>query len=299
MSDSSLLEPGWSSSTRAVNGVHLHLVEAGDPEAPLLLLLHGFPEFWWTWHRQIPVLAEAGFHVVAPDLRGYHRSDAPRGVAAYRLDTLADDVIALADSFDAEDFELVGHDWGAVIAWRVAARIPGRVRHLVPLAGPHPDVWLPEILSSPAQALRSTYAGFFQPPWVPEKVLSAFGFRALRAMMRRTSHARAFPPGDLERYAEAWSQPASISGMLNYYRALRLRRAGASAREAPARIMPPTLILWAEHDVALRRRLSERSLERCERGRLSVVPGTSHWLHLEQPQRIADEIIAFLRETRS
>src|SRR4051812_16674282 len=112
-----LLRPGWREGMRRINGLDLHIVEAGADDAPLLILLHGFPEFWWAWRHQITPLAAAGFHVVVPDMRGYNSSSAPQELAAYRLDTLADDVIAIADAFGAERFHLVGHDWGAVIGW--------------------------------------------------------------------------------------------------------------------------------------------------------------------------------------
>jgi len=288
--DPSLLEPGWREAFHEVNGVRLHVVEAGDPADPVLILLHGFPEFWWTWHRQITALAAAGYHVVVPDQRGYNTSDVPKGVRSYALDTLASDVLALADAYGADRFHLVAHDWGAVIAWRVAARAPERVLHLVPMAGPHPDVWLREVLTHPRQVLRSAYVGFFQLPRVPERVLGASRFRGLRAMMARTGRGDTFAPGELDRYAEAWAHPGSLTGMLHYYRALRHRT------PSPGRIVPPTLVIWAEHDVALGRGLAEASVKRCTDGRLLVIPGTSHWLQLEEPERLVREIVSFLRE---
>ena len=115
MSDSGFLAPGWCSGRRRVNGLSLHVVEAGPETGPLLVLLHGFPEFWWAWRHQITPLAEAGFHVVVPDLRGYNLSDAPRGIGSYHLDLLVADVLALADGFGTDRFDLVGHDWGGVI----------------------------------------------------------------------------------------------------------------------------------------------------------------------------------------
>ena len=121
-STTDLLQPGWTETTKRINGLNLHIVEAGDPDAPLLVLLHGFPEFWWAWRHQITPLAAAGYHVVVPDMRGYNTSDAPQEVAAYELDTLAADVIGIADAYGADRFHLVSHDWGAVISWWVAAR---------------------------------------------------------------------------------------------------------------------------------------------------------------------------------
>lgn len=286
-----LLRPGWRESVRTVNGLALHVVEAGEPGDPLLILLHGFPEFWWAWRHQITPLAKAGYHVVVPDMRGYNMSDAPQGVAAYALDVLAADVVAIADAYQAERFHLVGHDWGAVIGWWVAARYPQRVDRAVLMDGPHPDVWSEQAWKHPTQALRSTYVAFFQLPWVPEATLGGFDFAGLKAMMRGSAKPDTFEAGALDRYAEAWAHPGSLTAMLNYYRALRERPRG---RE-PARLSPPTLILWADDDRFLERSVAEAGLALCDDGRLEMVEGASHWLHLEQPERVNRRVVEFLR----
>lgn len=278
----SLLRPGWRDSTRTVNGLALHVVEAGRAGDPVVVLLHGFPEFWWAWRHQITPLAEAGYHVVVPDLRGYNTSAAPQEVAAYDLDILAADVVGLADAFGAERVHLVGHDWGAVIGWWVAARHPKRLNRVVLMDGPHPDVWGVQALAHPTQALRSTYVALFQLPWLPEATLGGFDFSGLRAMMERSAKPDTFEPGALDRYAQAWAQPGSLTAMLNYYRALRQRPRSVE----PARIAPPTLILWAEDDVFLEAHVAQAGLALCDRGELEFVPDASHWLHIEQPARI-------------
>lgn len=289
-----LLQPGWRESARTVNGMTLHVVEAGEPGNPLLVLLHGFPEFWWAWRHQITPLAEAGYHVVVPDQRGYNRSDRPQDISAYHADTLAADVAALADTFGADRFDLVGHDWGAVITWWVAANYPDRLKRLVVMDGPHPDTWGRQMLKHPTQALKSTYAAFFHLPWLPEATLGAFDFAGLKTMMRGSAKPGAFEPGALDRYVEAWSHDGSLTAMLNYYRALRERVAGGE----PARIAPPTLILWAEHDAALEGHVAEAGLALCDQGKLEFVADASHWLHLEQPERINRRVIEWLREGR-
>jgi pimeloyl-ACP methyl ester carboxylesterase len=289
-----LLQPGWRESSRSVNGVTLHLVEAGRPGDPLLLLLHGFPEFWWAWRHQITPLADAGYHVVVPDQRGYNSSGRPQQVSAYHIDTLAADVVALADTFSADRFDLIGHDWGAVIGWWVAARYPERLHRVVLMNGPHPDTWSRQMLKHPTQALRSTYAAFFQLPWLPETTLGAFDYAGLKTMMQGSAKPGAFEPGALDRYVEAWSHEGSLTAMLNYYRALRQRTAG----ETPARIAPPTLILWAEDDAALEPHLAEAGLALCEQGKLEFVEEASHWLHLERPERINPRLIEWLRDGR-
>ena len=290
MSGADLLQPGWRETRRAVNGVDLHVVEAGREGDPLLILLHGFPEFWWAWRHQITPLAEAGHHVVVPDMRGYNTSDAPPEVSAYHIETLAADVVALADAYGAERFHLVGHDWGAVIGWWTAARYADRLRRVVLMNGPHPDVWAAQALKHPTQALRSTYVAFFQLPWVPEATLGALDFAGLKAMMTGSAHADTFEPGALDRYAEAWAHPGSLTAMLNYYRALRERRGG----DEPAQLSPPTLILWANGDRFLERHVAEAGLALCDDGRLEFVEGASHWLHIERPAEVNASIIGFL-----
>ncbi|WP_294393935.1 alpha/beta hydrolase [uncultured Sphingomonas sp.] len=285
-----LLQHGWREATRTVNGVNLHVVEAGEVGRPLLILLHGFPEFWWSWRHQITPLAEAGYHVVVPDMRGYNRSDAPQDVSAYTIDILAGDVVALAEAFGADRVHLVGHDWGAVIGWWVAARHPARLNRVVLMDGPHPDVWGKQAIAHPTQALRSTYVAFFQLPWVPETALGAFDHAGLKAMMQGSAKVDTFEPGALDHYSEAWGHPGSITAMLNYYRALRER----PHTEQPARLIPPTLILWAGNDMFLEQHVAEAGLALCDDGRLEVVEGASHWLHIEQPARITARIISFL-----
>lgn len=285
-----LLEPGWSEYFVSANGVRLHVVEAGLALGPPLILLHGFPEFWWAWRKQIGPLAAAGFRVIVPDLRGYNRSEVPRGVASFTLDILADDIAAVADVLQIPYFDLVAHDWGGVVAWWVAARHPERVARLVVMDAPHPDTLRKVIQRHPTQALRSLYALAFQVPRLPEALLTAGNFALLRALMVRTARPDAFEPGAIDRYVEAWSRPGTLTAMLNYYRALRLRR---DARP-PARIAAPTLVLWGEHDGALGRPVAEAAVAQCKRGELEIIPGTSHWLHLEEPEQVTEAILRHL-----
>lgn len=293
-STETLLQHGWRESIKTINGLNLHVVEAGEAGQPLLILLHGFPEFWWAWRHQITPLAGAGYHVIVPDMRGYNTSDAPQEVSAYTIDILTADVIALADAFGADRFDLVAHDWGAVISWWVAAKHPDRLKRVVLMDGPHPDVWGKQALKHPTQALKSTYVAFFQLPWVPEAMLGTFDNAGLKAMMRGSAKPDTFEPGALEHYSEAWSHPGSVTAMLNYYRALRERPKG----DEPARLAPPTLILWAGDDVFLERNVAEAGLALCDQGKLEIIDGASHWLHIEQPERINARVIEWLREGR-
>lgn len=283
------METGWTSSRRSVNGLSLHVIEAGPADGPLLMLLHGFPEFWWAWRHQITPLAEQGYRVVVPDLRGYNSSDAPQDVTAYRLDTLVADVLAMADHYEAERFHLVGHDWGGIIAWSVGASHSDRLERLVILDAPHPDLWAEQALKHPTQALRSTYVALFQLPWLPETALGALDFAGLRAMVEGTARPDAFKPGEIEQYTQAWAQ-GSLTAMLNYYRALRERE----KPEQAARIPAPTLILWGEHDSFLEHHVARAALGLCDNGRLVIMDGTTHWLHLEEPARVNAELLRFL-----
>jgi pimeloyl-ACP methyl ester carboxylesterase len=289
MTTSDLIKAVWKSVSLPMNGLNVHRVEAGPPNGPLLILLHGFPEFWWAWRHQIQPLAEAGYHVVVPDMRGYNLSDAPKEVVAYRLDVLTADVLALAGFYDVDRFCLVGHDWGGIVAWSVAAQHPDRIERLVIMDAPHPAVMLQQAFKHPAQAVRSSYVGFFALPWLPEMALGAFGYAGLKNAMSFSAMADTFKGSSLDPYVAAWARPGRLTGMLNYYRALRMSRP-----RAPARIAAPTLVLWGERDSALEVHLAKASIELCEKGRLVVVDGATHWLHLEAPQRINKELAAFL-----
>lgn len=223
------------------------MVQAGPADGPPVILLHGFPEFWWGWRRQIAALAAAGHRVIAPDMRGYNNSDKPQSLEAYHIDVLAADVVGLADVLGLASFDLVAHDCGALIGWRVARLYPPRLHRLVLMDGPHPDVFGAYAAIHPLQALRSAYVGFFQLPWLPEAYLSAFDHAALKASLKATAKEGTFSAADLAAYAQAWARPGALAAMINYYRALRLRKPDAP----PARITPPVLMLWGQDDAFL------------------------------------------------
>ena len=288
--EAGMMQTEWKSTRVSVNNLSLHVVEAGPANGPLLILLHGFPEFWWAWHHQITPFADSGYHVLVPDMRGYNSSDAPPEISSYELDTLVADVMALADHYEAERFHLVGHDWGGIVAWGVGASYSHRLDRLIIMDAPHPDLMAAEILKHPTQALRSTYVALFQLPWLPEAALSALDFAWLRTMLETTARPNTFKPGEIERYTEAWEHPGSLTAMLNYYRALRKRK----KPDQPARILCPTLVLWAEKDSFLEHHVALAALEQCDNGKLSIIQGTTHWLHLEEQERVNAEIIDFL-----
>lgn len=270
----------------AAGSVELHVATAGPVSGEPVILLHGFPESAWGWRKQIEPLARAGRRVLAPDLRGYGLSDAPGGVGAYELDALVADVLALADASAAPRFDLVGHDWGGIVAWAAAAWRPDRVARLVVLNAPHLDVFAGATLRRPGQLLRSAYVGFFQLPGVSEAALRARDFALLRRMMTATARRGTFTRQDLDRYAEDWARPGRLTAMLSYYRALVRRR-----RAPLGRVAPPTTILWGKKDAALSFALAEASLALCDHGELIPFETASHWLHLEEPEAVVRAIL--------
>ena len=190
------------------------------------MLLHGFPEFWYGWRKQIPALAEAGCRVIVPDQRGYNLSDKPKGIKAYCIDTLVEDIVGLIDALDYEKVNLVGHDWGALVAWMLAIKHPERLHRLGIINVPHPAVMKRFLQRDFEQMRRSLYALFFQLPWLPEMSLRIGNWSGASLGLRRSGKPNAFTDEDIEKYKEAWSQPGAMTAMLNWYRAaLRYRPA--------------------------------------------------------------------------
>jgi len=282
---------GRSRFVTTSDGVRLHVVEAGDPAAPPVLLVHGFPELWWCWRRQIPALAAAGMRAVAPDLRGYHLSDKPGRLSAYRLDRLARDLIELATDLGPGSCDLVAHDWGGAAAWWAALLEPSRVRRLAILNVPHPAVFRRALLRDREQRRRSRYMFYFQLPWLPERKLAAGRFAPLRAIFRRTSRAGTFSEADLATYAAAAAYPGARTGMLNWYRAM-LRR--PPPRPASLRVEPPVRIIWGVDDVALGPEMVEPSAALCREAEVFRIAGAGHWVQHEEPERVNRLLLDFL-----
>jgi pimeloyl-ACP methyl ester carboxylesterase len=281
----------WTHRFAEVNGVRLHYVEAGT--GPLVILLHGFPEFWYSWRHQLPALAAAGFRALAPDLRGYNESDKPRRVADYRIERLADDVAGLIAHAGEQDAAVVGHDWGGAIAWSLALRRPEVVRKLAVLNAPHPAAFLRE-LRTPGQLLRSWYMFFFQLPALPEALLRAGNFASLERTLR-TEPVRpgAFTDEDVRLYKQALSRPGALTAGINYYRAsiLRLRRLARQIRP----ITVPTLLVWGERDRYLGLRLTEGLEPWVPNLRLVRLPNASHWVMNDAPEEVNRLLVEFLR----
>ncbi|MCH6584208.1 MAG: alpha/beta hydrolase [Proteobacteria bacterium] len=274
------------------NGINLHVVQDGPSTGQFVILLHGFPEFWYGWRRQIPHLAAAGYRVWAPDQRGYNLSDKPDGIAAYTLDELAADVIGLMDAAGQEKAFVVGHDWGAAVAWWVAAKYPARLARMVVINVPHGTVLIEHLWRNPRQMLKSWYMFFFQLPWLPETLARLRDWNAPAQAMRVSSRPGTFTDGDLDTYRQAWSQPKAYTSMLNWYRAVMQK---SSAPPANPRITVPTLLIWGAQDRFLGRELAQPSIDLCDEGRLVFFEEATHWVQHEEADRVNELIDAFLR----
>lgn len=270
------------------NGITLHTVMAGPAGGPVVVLLHGFPEFWFGWRHQIPALADAGFRVWIPDQRGYNLSDKPDGLAAYRLEVIAGDVLGLIDATGQERIFLAGHDWGAMVAWWVAQVAPERLKRLAILNVPHPHVARHHLLTDPKQMARSTYAAFFQLPLLPEASMSAGSWRALSRALQNSSRPGTFSDQELAAYRRAWSKPGAMTAMLNWYRAEA--RQPFHARP-PVRVTVPTTIIWGKKDFALRSVMAEESAALCDQGELVWLPENTHWVQHEAAAQVNDILI--------
>ena len=277
---------------RTTPSVRLHVVEAGPPNGDPVILLHGFPEFWYGWRHQIPALAQSGRRVIVPDQRGYHWSDKPTGIAAYGIRRLIDDVHVLIHDTGRAQADVIGHDWGAVVAWALAAYSPDSVRRLGILNVPHPHVMLDTLRTDPVQRIRSLYAAFFQIPRLPEWLLQYGDGAALALLMRMSSRPDTFSAADMRRYRVAWRQPGAVRGMLHWYRAA-LQTDGLRQVPRPP-IQPPTLVIWGKQDVALRTHMASQSVACCVQGDLVMLHDATHWVQHDAPERVNRELLSFL-----
>lgn len=272
------------------NGIRLHTMLAGPKSGPPVILLHGFPEFWRCWIKQLPALVEAGFRVIIPDQRGYNLSDKPQGIKNYRVDELVKDIVGLIDALDYQKVNLVGHDWGAVVAWMLAYQHPGRLQRLGILNVPHPLVMRRFVTHDFEQMRRSWYAFFFQLPWLPQRGMSTNNWRGAVSALRGSGKIHTFTNEDIERYKEAWSQPGAMTAMINWYRAVRYQT--KLPKEMPIKV--PTLMMWGMKDVALTHRMARPSIDHCDDGKLILFPDATHWVQHEAAEDVNQHLIDFL-----
>ena len=285
-----------------VNDVRLHYMTAG--QGRLIMFLHGFPEFWYEWKKQLAHFSR-DHQAVAPDMRGYNLSSKPAEVAQYELKLLVEDVRALADHLGHKGFVLAGHDWGGVVAWAFAAAHPEYTEKLVIINAPHPAIFDRELRQNPAQQQASQYMLVFRSP-AAEQMLSAGNFSALdHSLLQPGIRQGYFGPEDREAYLQAWSRPGSLTGGLNYYRAAHAgppagpeqRSEELAAQVRALRIDVPTLVIWGEKDPylltgslnALEQFVPELTVQRVADG--------SHWVIHEKPELINSYIREFIKDS--
>lgn len=272
-----------------LNGLTFNLVRAGESDAPLVILLHGFPECWVSWKDQIQPIVDAGYRVIVPDQRGYNLTDKPKSLDDYKIDVLASDVDAIREYAGCETFHLVGHDWGAAVAWWYGMHHSERLRSLTVINVPHPTVFESTLKSNVRQLLKSWYMFYFQLPKLPEFMMSLMNFNRLKQTLVKSSNTGSFDSKILSQLETAWSQPGALTGMLNWYRAALRRPVIASNLTVSC----PTRILWGENDIALTKEMAQLSTQYCEDVELTYYPDGTHWLPNDHPERVATEIIRF------
>ncbi len=269
-------------------GVHLNAAVAGD--GPLLLMLHGFPECWYSWRHQLRALSSS-YRCVAPDLRGYGESDAPRGVSNYTVEMLAGDVKNLIHALGRERALMAGHDWGGVIALVASLMHPEVVERLIILNSPHPARMRQQLRTNFRQLARSWYVFFFQLPWIPELTLRAGNFSLLmRAIRVGLVQKEAVSGADLDHFRRALSPPYALTAALNYYRALMRRDFLCDPPPdhwLNRKVQAPTLVIWGEQDIALTKELTHGMQDRFAGGfEIRYVPDSGHWVQQEKPDLV-------------
>lgn len=282
------LQSNWQHDYIVSNGIRLHYVTQG--EGTLILMLHGFPEFWYSWRYQIPEFAK-DHKVVAIDLRGYNDSDKPEETSAYRMSELLEDVAGVIRGLGYERCILVGHDWGGAIAWQFADAHPEMVERLIVMNLPHPAKFQAG-LKTPQQLLRSWYIFLFQLPVLPELLLQAGDYQLIGEMFSRMAIDKsAFNPEDLEAYKNAAAKRGALTAMLNYYR--NILQSGFTPRKWE-KITVPTLLIWGEDDPALGIELTHGTEAYVENLTVRYIPKCSHWVQQERPQLVNQYMREFL-----
>lgn len=279
--------------TATRDGLTFDVHELGPPDGDPVLLLHGFPQRGDSWHAVAGRLAERGYRTLAPDQRGYSPGARPRGRSAYRLGEIVADALAVVDELagPAARVHLVGHDWGAAVAWRLAARHGDRVRTLTAVSVPPPAAYLRSLLTT-RQGLASWYVYAFQLPGLPERALAANGrpfSPRLVAALRRTGQSRAAA----ERDAAGLADPSALTAALNWYRGMFTEKPGEP--DPPVRV--PTLFVWSDGDAALTRQSTELVHQHVDAPfRYAELRGVSHWIPDEAPDQLAELLLEHLAE---
>jgi pimeloyl-ACP methyl ester carboxylesterase len=282
----------WQHRNVITNNIRLHYVIQGT--GPLVVLLHGFPEFWYSWRNQIPFLASLGYTVVAPDLRGYNDSDKPK--TGYNVSTLLRDIVDLIKGLEYEKAIIVGHDWGGVLAWAFAMRYPQMTEKLIGLNAPPPWTYAREMRTW-KQMRKSWYVFVFQLPWLPEYLLGRNHAEMIARMLRGSAVQKsAFPPDVLQYYREAMSKPGALTASLNYYRALFRHPRRSVSELFSATVSAPTLLVWGVQDIAMDVAMTY-GLERWVPDiQVKRIPDSGHWVQQEKPDLVNQYMQEFLSD---
>ncbi len=271
------------------NGLTFTARAAGPRDGRRVLLLHGFPQTSWSWRAQLEALGRAGYRAVAPDQRGYSVGARPGAVEDYRLAHLLSDVLAMADAMEMGTFDLVGHDWGGMVAWVAAARHPDRVRSLSVVSTPHPLALRQALLGEdPAQVERSSFTDEFRRPEVPEQLL--LGVDRSGSGLQRLLAASGLGPAYSREYLAVLTRPGALTAALNWYRAME-----ADDLAGLPLVRVPTLYVWSTGDAAIGRLAAEASANFvAARYRFVTLDGVSHWIPEEAPRALARLLVAHL-----
>lgn len=285
----SVLNGSWQHDYIITNGIKLHYVTQG--EGKLMLMLHGFPEFWYSWRHQIPEFAK-DYKVVALDLRGYNESDKPQALEAYNIKELRQDVAGVITGLGYENCILVGHDWGGAIAWNFAYHYPQMVEKLIALNIPHPAK-LVEGLRMPQQLLKSWYIFFFQLPFLPELLIQSNDYQLIAEAFKGMAIDKSiFNKEDIDAYKDAAAKRGALTAMVNYYRNIFQGLFQDSTKEMELEI--PALMIWGENDAALSKELTYETTKYVKNLTLKYIPNCSHWVQQEQPQLVNQYMREFL-----
>jgi epoxide hydrolase 4 len=283
-----VIEPTWTHQHITTNGVKLHYVTQG--KGALMLMLHGFPEFWYSWRYQITEFAKY-FQVVALDLRGYNDSDKPLEKSAYVMSEFVQDVVGVIQGLGYDKCILVGHDWGGAIAWNFADNYPQMLEKLIILNLPHPAKFA-QGLRTPQQLLRSYYIFLFQLPWLPELFIKYGNYRAIaRAFQGMAVDKNAFTQADIDAFKAAAAKPGALTAMLNYYRNIFQQRV---FKKNWSILTVPTLMIWGENDTALGKELTYDTQAYVRDLQIKYIPNCSHWVQQEQPELVNHYMREFL-----
>ncbi len=271
----------------------LHYKTAGDIHKETIVFLHGFPEFWYSWRKQLEYFSK-DYHVIAPDMRGYNTSFKPKKVKDYKIDLIAKDIIALVQQLKKEKVIIVGHDWGAAIAWHLLLIYPEYFSKGIVLNVPHPLVLQKKLFTSLRQLSKSWYIFFFQIPFLPAWILGLNNFNRAGKMLVDSSHEGSFKEQDLEKYKAAWKHENAMQHMIMWYKAA-FRDPSQAKIYQNKKVDIPLKVIWGKNDLALVPEMAQESLAYCSQGDLTYIEEATHWVQQDCPEKVNRLIEKFIQ----